>query len=334
MRPHPPLLTVPGAQHVPSYVAAIVERLLEKSPADRYRSAEVVADLLERALAKYEHDLLEKGLSPQPLSKLAEIPRRPLPKEEEDDAAATPSSSTSTSPFVSISLPPEEVERRRGSLRRSGPRARSLAYASTEKMAVGAYTLPARVTAKAGSTAKTSSQEEGRVAMLPFIMGAEEEVADEDIEEVTDEATDDEPVAEPARAEWSFESVARLDRAPVSQGPVSSEERMFDLEGAAPRADGQDTFAPHAASFAGERARPTMAMRVPPQRSTLASVAVVLVVAASVAVVGLVMLSVVSGGQLRRAAEQQGGAAQPVADAGAPDASADAAPRPAPSGHR
>ena len=48
---------------MPSYVAAIVERLLEKKPADRYRSAAVVADLLERALAKYEHDLREKGLS-------------------------------------------------------------------------------------------------------------------------------------------------------------------------------------------------------------------------------------------------------------------------------
>ncbi|MEO7327638.1 MAG: serine/threonine-protein kinase [Minicystis sp.] len=324
MRPHPPLLTVPGAQHVPSYVAAIVERLLEKSPADRYRSAEVVADLLEGALAKYEHDLRAKGLTLQPLSKLAEIPRRPQPKEDEEDAAAT--SSTSTSPFVSISIPPEEAEKRRGSLRRSGPRARSVAYASTEKMQVGAYTLPNRPAIEAAPPVITSRQENVRATMLPFIMGADE-VADEDIEEVTEDGEPLEEKAAQGAAEWSFESVAKIERERTSLGPGSAKERMFDPEGAAPLPVDTDTLTPHEASFAGSRSRPTMAMRVPKQRSTLASVAVVLVVAMSVAVLGLVLLSIVSGGQLRRAGEARPAAAQSTADAGALDgATADGPP--------
>ncbi len=334
MRPHPPLLTVPGAQHVPSYVAAIVERLLEKSPADRYRSADVVADLLERALAKYEHDLRERGLMPLSLAKLAEIPRRPQPKEEEEgEGAATPSSSTSTSPFLSISLPPEEAAARVGRLRRSGPRARSMAYASTEKMPVGVYTLPDGPAAKPRSTAKTSNQEEGRMTMLPFIMG-EEEVADEDIEELSEEEQAQAESEEQAGPDWSFESVAKLDRGPVSQGPGSSKERMFDPEGAGPLPEGSDTFAPHEASFAGDRARPTMAMRVLPRQSMLVSALVVMIVAVSFSVVGLVLLSIAGVVRAGPFYEPRPTAAPPVADAGAPDCADDGATPFPPSGHR
>ena len=283
VRPHPPLAQAKEAKHVPPYVAGIVERLLAKKPADRYASAEVVADLLERALAKFEHDLRQKGLSALPLSKLGEVPRRPPAAEEE----ASPSANTSTSPFLSISLPPDETTPRS---RKSGPRARSLAYASTEKISVGAYATPQVSVAAPRDSSRTGTGPEGRVAWVPS--SEEGEALDDEALEVVALEEEEAPEAslDEERNEWSFESVAKLEREPMSRGLGSDKLRMLDFD---PAGDpGLDTLAPHEASFPGGRARLTAVLRARP-RSPVVAVLLVVLTAAAVSTVGVVVLWIV-----------------------------------------
>ncbi len=142
-RAHIPLnlLTTSGpdrqlvAKHVPDYLVAIVDRLLRKKPEGRYGSAEVVADLLTAALAKFTLDNQEYPAAP--LATIATVPRTPEP-EEGEEVALLPSAPTSTNPFLSISFPPAQEMRDPFA---SAQPAASIAYASTEQIAV--YALPA-----------------------------------------------------------------------------------------------------------------------------------------------------------------------------------------------
>jgi serine/threonine protein kinase len=228
VRPHPPLATLSEAQHVPPYVAAIVERLLEKRPADRYKSAEVVADLLSRAQAKFEHDLAEKHLAPLPLSRLGEIPRRP-PHKGEDELFGEPSQSGSTNPFVSISLPPDAAGDPEKRLQHLRGVARSLAYASTEKMPIGAFAPPAPSPAAPRPFARTTtSREESRVTMLPFVMGRgapdegeESEAAILDDEIIDDDIVDDASVDDASVDDASVDDASVDDASEAgASGPV------------------------------------------------------------------------------------------------------------------
>ena len=103
IQPHRPLAEV--APHLPAYIVEIVERLLRKKPEERYPSAARVRELLEAALARFVSELGDLA----PLSLAAAIGA--IPRTAPEAAAeppALPALATSTNPFITISLPPEE----------------------------------------------------------------------------------------------------------------------------------------------------------------------------------------------------------------------------------
>lgn len=229
-QPHIPLdeLREPGpegkpgkliASNVPGDLVAIVERLLRKEPAGRYESAALLADLLSAVLAKFTFD--NQAHPALPISTLGDVPRTPEP-DEADEADAGPSVPTSTNPFLSVSYPPDEATRENdGAARRPAP---SLAYASTEQIAT--YALPASALA------------------LPVYVSAEVTDEIEQIEEITE--------ADPG---WRFESVAKLDRAPVQE--TGSDPIYMD-----PDALTDSTLTPHAKRPQDDRSLPTERVRV------------------------------------------------------------------------
>ncbi len=62
LRPHTPLVV--AAPETPKFIAAVVECLLGKEPADRYESAAVACDVLEAALATYMLELAAQNVAP------------------------------------------------------------------------------------------------------------------------------------------------------------------------------------------------------------------------------------------------------------------------------
>ena len=208
-RPHIPIsaLREPGtagkpgkliAPNVPGDLVEIVERLLRKDPAGRYESAALLADLLSAALAQFTFD--NQAHPALPISTLGNVPRTREPDEadeadeadERNEPKPAPSVPTSTNPFLSVSFPPDEATRENGGAARPAP---SLAYASTEQIAM--YTLPA--------------------SARPARVSAEITEEIEEFEEVSEAEEAEEP-----RPEWSFESVAKLDRAPVEETGVDA----------------------------------------------------------------------------------------------------------------
>lgn len=208
------------ASSVPSDLVDIVERLLRKDPVGRYESAALVADLLSAALAKFTFD--NQAYPALPISTLGNVPRTPEP-DEADEADVEPSVPTSTNPFVTVSFPPDEATRENeGAARRPAP---SLAYASTEQIAT--YALPA------------SAQ--------PARVSAEVVDVTDEVEEI-DESAAVKPI-------YRFESIAKLDRAPV-------EETGVDAVYMDPDALTNSTLTPHAKQPQDERNLPTERVRL------------------------------------------------------------------------
>ncbi len=140
IQPHRPLKEV--APHVPDYIVEIVERLLRKKPEERYPSAARVRELLEAALARFVSQLGDLA----PLSLAAAIGA--IPRTAPDAAAqppALPALATSTNPFITISLPPEE------------PRVMAAPVATTEEFPATVTLLPPVAAEPTGSAPPEAS---------------------------------------------------------------------------------------------------------------------------------------------------------------------------------
>jgi hypothetical protein len=288
------------ASNVPPHLVEIVERLLRKEPADRYRSAALVADLLSAALAKFTYDNL--AYPALPISTLGEVPRTGEPDEgdEPDESDAGASVPTSTNPFLSVSFPPDDANAANdGGPRRPAP---SLAYASTEQIAT--YALPAAAVASARA-ARVSAE----------------------VVDVSDEAEaiDEDPADVEVKPTYRFVGIAKLDRPPVEESGV-------DAVYMDPDELTNSTLSPHARRSLDSRHQTTERVRLvrPSESRGVPPIFLYMVAVAAIGVAALFVLGSLGILGHRAAAQGSPAVSATAAPAPAPEALPTAPPRAAP----
>ena len=286
------------APHVPASLCQIVERLLSKDPADRYASAAVLWELFSASLDRYNHD--NQAFAPVPIDIIATLaPDRPSIEPFISDVG--PSQPASTSPFITISMPPDEPVFL-GAPANDSTRMRhfdDLGMASTEQMPTSAFAEAVRLASgpRERITVLPSEQAEEEADALGIDGEDDAQLLDDDALVVAsddDEVTlacdqDPSPELPPSKGDepdtaYRYVEVRRLDR-PGRVSEPSSERSRYGLD-----AGSSDTFVALEASTFSDRPAETRGLRIAGpaiHTSRAAALAIVLLTAAVVSVAGL-----------------------------------------------